>query len=103
MNPEEKSTIFLHNRLKDLQEDVPKLFPLMRGCVVSIGMKKKKPTYSLNIKGKTRIVSLGKGKDTIALKYIDNHNKLLKIVEEMTLINIELIRRFSKNDGSIIQ
>jgi uncharacterized membrane protein YfhO len=54
-------------------------------------------------KGKTRIVSLGKGKDTIALKYIDNYNKLLQIVEEMTMINIELIRRFDRNDGPIIQ
>jgi hypothetical protein len=92
MNPEEKSTLFLQKRLLRLQQNVNALFPLMRGAVVSIGVKKR-PTYSLNMNGKTKIVSLGGEKELVAKKLIANYRKLQDIVDEMTLINIELIRR----------
>ena len=65
----------------------------MRGSVVKIGMKNKRPTYSLNMNGKTKIISLGHGKDIVAEKLIHNYHTLQDIINEMTLINIELIRR----------
>lgn len=93
MNPEEKSSAFLQKRLQRLRLKVDTLFPLMRGAVVSIGMKNKRPTYSLNMNGKTKIVSLGGEKELVAKKWIANYRKLQELVDEMTLINIELIRR----------
>ena len=93
MDAKERSTRFLQKQLSNLQDRVANLFPMMRGSVVHIGTKSKRPTYSLNMKGKTRIVYLGETKECIAQAWIENHKKLLKIVDEMTLINIELIRR----------
>lgn len=93
MNPEEKTSIFLLKRLERLRLKINDLFPLMRGSVVKIGMKNKRPTYSLNMNGKTKIISLGHGKNIIAEKLILNYHTLQAIIDEMTLINIELIRR----------
>jgi len=93
MNPEEKTSIFLLKRLERLRLKINDLFPLMRGSVVKIGMKNKRPTYSLNMNGKTKIISLGHGKNIIAEKLIRNYHTLQAIIDEMTLINIELIRR----------
>lgn len=93
MNPEEKSSAFLLKRLERLRLKTKDLFPLMRGSVVKIGMKNKRPTYSLNMNGKTKIISLGHGKNIVAERLIHNYHSLQSIIDEMTLINIELIRR----------
>lgn len=99
MNYQDKSSDFLTKRLLRLQARISGLFPLMRGSIVRIGMKTKRPTYSLNMNGKTKIIALGNGKDQIAAQRIENYRKLLTIVDEMTLINIELIRRMEAPKG----
>jgi hypothetical protein len=93
MDVKEKSTKYLQNRLVQLQSKYIELFPFMRGSIVQIGMTQKRPHYSLNIKGKTKIISLGKGKEAVAKKWIENYKSLQEIIEEVTMINIELIRR----------
>ena len=97
MKPEQKTTLFLCKRLERLRLKIDRLFPLMRGSVVSIGMVNKRPNYSLNMNGKTKMISLGHGKEIVARKWIDNYRKLLEVIDEMTLINIEIIRRMDYN------
>jgi hypothetical protein len=92
MHASEKSLDILQKRLRLLQSRIAGLFPLMRGSVVRIGIKSKRPTYSLNLKGKTRIVYLGETKEPIVNAWIENYRKLQKIVDEMTLINIDVIK-----------
>jgi len=92
MDTNEKSLSELKKRLAQLQADIAGLFPLMRGSVVRIGTPIKRPTYSLNMNGKTRIVYLGEAKEPIAQAWIDNYRKLQGIIDEMTLINIEVIK-----------
>lgn len=86
----------LQLQLKELQSHIGGLFPMMRGSVVRIGIKIKKPTYSLNMNRKTRIVHLGKEREPVAKAWIGNFRQFLKIVDEMTLINIEIIRRMEQ-------
>jgi len=86
----------LHNRLIRLQSRIGSLFPLMRGCVVRIGTKSKRPTYSLNLNGKTRIVYLGEAKESVAKAWIENYRKLQRVIDEMTLINIEMLKRMDQ-------
>lgn len=69
------------------------LFPMMRGSVVNIGMKNKQPKYSLNMEGKTKLMYLGNKKQGIAKKLIANYRKHMQLIDEMTLINMEIIRR----------
>jgi len=52
--------------LSVLQNHRAELFPLTRGSVVHIGTKRKRPTNSLNLKEKTRILYRGEGKRKIA-------------------------------------
>lgn len=93
MNSKEKSTQFLQKRLKIIKKQMGELFPMMRGSVVNIGMKNKQPKYSLNIEGKTKLMYLGDKKQGIAKMWIDNYRQHMKLIDEMTLINMEIIRR----------
>ena len=93
MNAKEKTTEFLQKRLRDIQKQMGELFPMMRGSVVNIGIKNKQPKYSLNIEGKTKLMYLGNKKQGIAKKWIANYREHMKLVDEMTLINMEIIRR----------
>ncbi len=96
MDASNKSLAALNNRLKVLQLRIGTLFPLMRGSVVRIGTKGKHPTYSLNLKGKTRIVYLGKAKEPMVKTWIGNYRKLQQIIDEMTLINIKVVKRMEQ-------
>jgi hypothetical protein len=96
MDANEKSLAALQNRLLQLQSCIGNLFPLMRGSVVRIGTKVKRPTYSLNMNGKTRIVYLGESKEPVAKAWIENYRKLQEVIDEMTLINIEVLRRINQ-------
>lgn len=93
MNAKEKPTQFLQKRLKIIQKQMGELFPMMRGSVVNIGMKNKQPKFSLNIEGKTKLMYLGNKKQGVAKKWIDNYRKHMQLIDEMTLINMEIIRR----------
>ena len=79
-------------KVRRLQEKLGRLGPLMRGSLVVIGTKNKQPYFSLNQAGKTRLIYLGKKREKIARAYSDNYKKLLAIVEEMTILNMELLK-----------
>jgi hypothetical protein len=96
MDARGKSLASLDRRLHVLRSRIGSLFPLMRGSVVRIGSKSKRPTYSLNLKGKTRIVYLGEAKEPVAKAWIQNYRKLQGIIDEMTIINIEVIKRMDQ-------
>ena len=79
-------------RVKALQKKLAGLGPVMRGSVVVIGTRNKQPYFSLNKRGKTQIIYLGKKRVDKATEYSDNYRSLQEIVEEMTQLNITLLK-----------
>ena len=79
-------------RVKALQKQLGQLGPVMRGSVVVIGTHNKQPHFSLNKNKKTHLIYLGKKREDKAREYSQNYKKLLGIIEEMTLINMELLK-----------
>lgn len=82
----------MKNRVRTLQRQLGNLGPLMRGSVVVIGTRNKQPYFSLNKNKKTKLIYLGKKREATAKKYSANYKTLLEIVEEMTTLNMELLR-----------
>jgi hypothetical protein len=68
------------------------LGPVMRGSVVVIGTRNKQTYFSLNRNTKTELIYLGKRRQARANEYSDNYKKLRAIVEEMTMINMTLLK-----------
>ena len=89
---DKKEMTKLNRRIKTLQNQLGKLGPVMRGSVVVIGTRNKQPYFSLNKNKKTRLIYLGKKREAKAREYSQNYKKLLEIVEEMTIINMELLK-----------
>jgi len=79
-------------RLGKLQRELARLGPIMRGSVVRLGPYKR-PTFSLNKDQKTRLVYLGAEREQAAKTCSDNYRKLMDIVEEMTILNMHLLKR----------
>ena len=89
-----------YRRLKKLQQDLAGLGPIMRGSVVVIGTRNKQPYFSLNKDKKTKLIYLGKKREPLAKAYSENYKRLLEIVEEMTEINMELVKNDVANAPS---
>ena len=89
---DKKELTKMKRRIKTLQNQLGKLGPLMRGSVVVIGTRNKQPYFSLNKNKKTRLIYLGKKREDKAREYSQNYKKLLEIVEEMTILNMELLK-----------
>ena len=87
----------MNRRVKTLQRQLGKLGPVMRGSVVIIGTRNKQSYFSLNKNKKTHLIYLGKKREHKAREYSRNYKKLLEIVEEMTIINMTLLK---ENAGS---
>lgn len=88
-----KQTIeMMKKKVKKLHQQLGELGPLMRGSIVRIGTKNKQYYFSLNKDKKTKLIYLGDSKVSCARGYSDNYKKLLQIVEEMTILNIEIIK-----------
>ena len=83
----------LKRKASKLREELFQLGPVMRGSVVVIGTKNKQPYFSLNKDKKTKIIYLGKKREPIANEYSANYKRLVEIVDEMTLVNMELLKR----------
>ncbi len=83
----------MHRRGRKLQEELGQLGPVMRGSVVIIGTRNKQPYFSLNKDKRTRLIYLGQKRVARAQEYSQNYKRLLAIVEEMTILNMELIKR----------
>lgn len=81
--------------LKSLEAQLTKTVPLMRGSIVSNGVKHPQPYFSLNKDKRTHLIYLGEGRLEQARTRSDNYKKLLEIVEEMTVLNMALL----KNDA----
>lgn len=90
---ETKEQAKMRRRVKALQKELGSLGPVMRGSVVVIGTRNKQPYFSLNKDKKTRIIYLGKKRVDKAVEYSDNYKRLQEIVEEMTELNMALLKR----------
>ena len=83
----------MKRRVKKLQKQLGELGPVMRGSVVVIGTRNKQSYFSLSKDKKTHLIYLGKKRETRAQEYSDNYKKLLDIVEEMTILNMTLLKQ----------
>jgi hypothetical protein len=83
----------MERQVRKLQEELGCLGPMMRGSVVVIGTRNKQPYFSLNKDKRTRLIYLGQKRVALARQYSKNYKRLLAIVEEMTILNMELIKR----------
>ena len=82
----------MRKRVKMLQKQLGSLGPVMRGSVVVIGTRNKQSYFSLSKDKKTHLIYLGKKREDRAKEYSANYKKLLAIVEEMTLLNMKLLK-----------
>jgi hypothetical protein len=89
---DKKDVAKMKRRVKTLQRRLGTLGPVMRGSVVVIGIRNKQSYFSLNKDKKTKLIYLGKKKESRAKEYSGNYKKLLEIVEEMTILNMELLK-----------
>lgn len=82
----------LRRRLAELKGQMQGLGVVMRGSVVVIGVRNKQAYFSLNKNGKTQLIYLGKRREAQAREYSQNYRRLREIVEEMTTINMALLK-----------
>ena len=100
-----KSILQLNRRRLALEKQLAQLGPLMRGSVVNLGTKCGNPNcrctrgqkhiksyYSLSTNGKTSIIYLGKRREALAHECSANYKRLLQIIDEMTLVNMQLLK-----------
>jgi len=89
---DKKELTKMKRRIKTLQHQLTQLGPVMRGSVVIIGTRNKQPYFSLSKNKKTHLIYLGQKREKKAREYSQNYKKLLEIVEEMTIINMALLK-----------
>lgn len=95
----------LKRRLHSLKTHMDNIGPVMRGSVVKLGTKCGNPKgkcaqgekhvqyyFSLSKDRKTKLIFLGNDRVAKANQYAANYRKLLELIEEMTSINIELVK-----------
>jgi hypothetical protein len=83
----------LEKQLERLEAKAHKCFPLMKGCVTVIGGDNKLLRFTSKKNGKSYSMYLGDKKAEVAKKYIENYRKLNDIVNKMSEINLEIIKR----------
>lgn len=91
MSPQRVTT--MQRRVRKLQQEIGSLGPVMRGSVVIIGTRNKQPYFSLNKDKRTRLIYLGQKRVARARQYSENYKRMLAIIEEMTVLNMELLKR----------
>ena len=79
-------------RLQQLHKRLAELGPLMRGTIVRIGTRNKQFYFSVNKDKKTRLIYLGNQREPLARRMSENYKELLATVEEMTALNMELLK-----------
>ena len=82
-------------KLRRLEARMAEIGPVMRGSVVRIGMRNKQFYFTLNKDKKTRLIYLGDKREPLARKLSDNYRKLVATIEDMTVLNMALL----KNDA----
>lgn len=88
----------IKRKVKNLQKQMGRIGPVMRGSVVFIGNKKKYCHFSLNKDKKTHLIYLGKKREARAKEYSNNYKSLLDIIEEMTILNMTLLKENTGED-----
>lgn len=79
-------------QLRRLEKKLASIGSVMRGSIVQLGTRNKQFYFSVNKDKKTRLIYLGNQREPLARKLSDNYNKLWAIVEEMTVLNMELLK-----------
>lgn len=82
-------------RQKTLLQKLATVGPVMRGTIVTNGLKHRQPYFSLNKDNRTYLIYLGDRRLEAAKVMSDNYKLVLQIIEEMTVINMSLL----KNDA----
>jgi hypothetical protein len=82
----------IRRKIRVLHKEMSKVGPVMRGTVVVIGTRNKQPYFSLNKDKRTRLIYLGRRKEGLAREYSENYRRLLNLVEEMTILNMEFLK-----------
>jgi hypothetical protein len=82
-------------RLRTLRAKLGNIGPVMRGSVVTNGRRHPQPYFSLNKDHRTHLIYLGQRRLPIAKRLAANYATAIKIIEEMTAINMALL----KNDA----
>ncbi len=83
----------IRRKIRNVRKEMSKIGPVMRGTVVVIGTRNKQPYFSLNKDKKTHLIYLGKKKEALAREYSENYKKLLELIEEMTILNMTILRK----------
>lgn len=78
-------------KLSTLERQLGTHVPLMRGSIVTNGARKQL-YFSLNKDKRTRLMYLGEGRLAKAREMSENYKRLMEIVEEMTLLNMALLK-----------
>jgi len=89
----QQEIVAMRRQVRKLQRQLGAVGPVMRGSVVIIGMRNKQPYFSLNKDKRTRLIYLGQKRVAFARQYSQNYKRLLAIVEEMTILNMQLLKR----------
>jgi len=79
-------------RLQHLHARLAAMGPVMRGTVVRIGTRNKQFYFSVNKDKKTKLIYLGNQREPVARRLSQNYKGLLAIVEEMTVLNMDLLK-----------
>jgi hypothetical protein len=79
-------------RLRELHDQLAELGPIMRGTIVRTGTRNKQFYFSVNKDKKTRLIYLGNQREPLARPMSENYKTLQAIVEEMTALNMELLK-----------
>jgi len=82
----------LKQQIAQLGQELGRIGPVMRGSLVVIGTRNKQPYFSVNIKRRTHLIYLGKRREEQARQLSENYHRLQQIVEEMTLLNMRLLK-----------
>ena len=82
----------LKRKLRRLHNKLTEIGPVMRGSIVMIGTRKKQYHFSLNKDKKTRLLYLGDKRVETAREYSANYKMMVEIIDEMTLINMTLLK-----------
>ncbi len=91
-DPPTEDAAALKRRVGELRKELSRLGPLLRGSLVVIGTRNKQPYFSVNIQRKTHLLYLGRRREKKARQYSENYHRLQQIVEEMTLLNMRLLK-----------
>ena len=91
----------LKQRVDILVSELQKIGPVMRGSVTEIGRKNHKQAhFSVSIQGRTKLIYLGKKREKKAREYSQNYKRLMEITQEMTLLNMEILKLEGQQDKS---